>query len=58
MSGASRWLDAKTPVTDVAAMRRAPTTPATLDRVDKTVSPGDVAAGPRTSPGPAWAECS
>ena len=45
MSGASRWLDAKTPVTDVAAMRRAPTTPATLDRVDKTVSPGDVAAG-------------
>src|SRR5258705_3801577 len=56
MSGASRWLDARTPVTDVAAMRRAPATPATLDRVDKTVSPLVHVAGfwppPGAHPGP------
>jgi len=39
MSGASRWLDARTPETDVTAMRRAPATPTTLDRVDKSISP-------------------
>src|SRR4051794_41326614 len=54
MSGASRWLEARTPVTDVAAMRRAPATPATFDRVDKTVSPsecGGSRASPRGRPG-------
>src|SRR6185295_1522196 len=39
MSGASRWLDAKTPETDDAAMRRAPAMPTALDRVDKSISP-------------------
>jgi hypothetical protein len=37
MSGASRWLDAKTPETDVAAMSRAPATPTAFERVDKVI---------------------
>jgi hypothetical protein len=41
MSGASRWLDAKTPVTDDAARRRAPARPAGFERVVKAVSPFD-----------------
>jgi hypothetical protein len=32
MSGASRWLEARTPPIDVVAMRRAPLRAATLDR--------------------------
>ena len=51
MSGASRWLEAKTPVTDDAAMRSAPATPTAFDRVDKGVSPARSEADHRSIPG-------
>ena len=44
ISGASRWLEAKTPVIDVVAMTAAPITAAALERVDMEFSPGMLVA--------------
>jgi hypothetical protein len=51
MAGASRWLDARTPPTDVVAMSRAPATPTTLERVVTLISPP---AGAVTDPFLSW----
>jgi hypothetical protein len=42
MAGASRWLDARTPPTDVAAIRRAPAMPTAFERVATVIATSKV----------------